>query len=129
MVKPRNQSDKSPGVDGIPNRIPQAGGEKFIISVQYCVSTTNIWEIETYPEEWTKSLMQPIYKGAGKDRKNPESYRGICLTCAITKLFEGLIQNRFAIGQQLVSTNFRTKQHTYRVPICQKRQPNPGRDI
>jgi hypothetical protein len=38
--------------------------------------------------------MQPIYKGNGKDRKDPASYRGICLTCATTKLFEGLINNR-----------------------------------
>ena len=47
----------------------------------------------TYPEQWTFSLMQPIYKGNGKDRKDPASYRGICLTCAPTKLFEGLINN------------------------------------
>ena len=38
--------------------------------------------------------MQPIYKGNGKDGKDPASYRGICLTCATTKLFEGLINNR-----------------------------------
>ena len=84
--------DKSPGIDGIPNRILQAGGENLLSNIVYLLQ--NIWEIETYPEEWTKALMQPIYKGAGKDRKNPESYRRICLTCAITKLFEGLIQNR-----------------------------------
>ena len=53
-----------------------------------------MWEIETYPEEWTKSLMQPLYKGGGKDKKDPASYRGICLTCATTKLLEGIINSR-----------------------------------
>jgi len=36
-----------------------------------------IWEVETYPGAWASALMQPIYKGGGKDRHSPAS---ICST-------------------------------------------------
>jgi len=53
-----------------------------------------IWETETYPVEWTLALLQPVYKGGGKDRVSPASYRGKYLLTTITKLFEGIIQAR-----------------------------------
>jgi len=34
--------------------------------------------------------MQPIYKGAGKDKHSPVSYRGIFLLNTLTKLFVGM---------------------------------------
>ena len=40
--------------------------------------------------------MQPIYKGGGKDRHCPSSYRGIYLLNTLTKLFEGLIESRLS---------------------------------
>jgi len=40
--------------------------------------------------------MQPIYKGRGKDRHCPSSYRGIYLLNTLTKLFEGLIESRLS---------------------------------
>ena len=48
--------------------------------------------------------MQPIYKGGGKPIPNPESYRGICLTCATTKLFEGMINQRLDVFIQKHNT-------------------------
>ena len=47
----------------------------------------------TYPGAWALALMQPIYKGGGKDRHCPSSYRGIYLLTTLTKLFEGLIES------------------------------------
>ena len=98
--------DKSPGVDGIFNRILQAGGENFGLTLIFPLES--IWDINTYPEQWTFSLMQPIYKGNGKDRKDPAServaYRGIRPTFATTKLLEGLINNRL---YSFITENFR----------------------
>ena len=51
-----------------------------------------IWEVETYPSAWASALIQPIYKGGGKDRHSLVSYRGIYLLNTLTKLFEGLIE-------------------------------------
>ncbi len=38
--------------------------------------------------------MQPIYKGGNKLKTDPASYRGIYLSSALAKLFEGLLLHR-----------------------------------
>ena len=55
-----------------------------------------IWEVQTYTGAWALALMQPIYKGRGKDRHCPSSYRGIYLLNTLNKLFEGLIESRMS---------------------------------
>jgi len=57
------------------------------------------WEVETYPGAWASALMQPIYKGGGKDRHSPVSYRGIYVLNTLTKLFEGLMEYVFLNSQ------------------------------
>jgi hypothetical protein len=46
------------------------------------------------PREWELSLMQPIYKGGNKLKTDPASYRGIYLSSALAKLFEGILLHR-----------------------------------
>ena len=82
--------DKAAGPDGITNRILQASGEQAIDMIYLYMLI--IWEVETYPGAWASALMQPIYKGGGKDRHSPVSYRGIYLLNTLTKLFEGLME-------------------------------------
>jgi hypothetical protein len=53
-----------------------------------------IWDFGIYPYEWSKTLVQPIYKGHAKPRLDPASYRGIYLTCTTTKLLEGILNER-----------------------------------
>jgi len=53
-----------------------------------------IWESHVQPTDWQLSLMQPIYKGHGKDKTDPASYRGIYLNDTLAKLFEGLLLAR-----------------------------------
>lgn len=71
--------DKAPFVDGIPNHILL----NFLTTLSFYLQS--IWNLETYPEDCTKSLVQPIYKGGGKPKNDQASYRCICLTCSITK--------------------------------------------
>jgi len=33
-----------------------------------------LWETETYLDDWTLALFQPVYKGRGKDKVSPASY-------------------------------------------------------
>ena len=94
--------DKSPGVDGISNRMLQAGGPQFQKTL--CLLIKVIWEVETYPYDWSKAMVQPIYKGDVKPRVDPASYRGIYLTCMATKLFEGILNQRL--------TEFMTRQES-----------------
>jgi len=63
-----------------------------------------IWETETYPSEWTLSLLQPVYKGGGQDRLSPASYRSIYLLTTITKLLEGIIQARLTPFTEIHNT-------------------------
>jgi len=61
-------------------------------------------EFETYPGAWASALMQPIYKGGGKDRHSPVSYRGIYLLNTLTKLFEGLMESHLSKFTELNDT-------------------------
>jgi len=85
-------SDTSPGDDGITNRMIQAGGPKFE-EILYEVFGT-LWQHEIQPKAWQMSLMQPIYKGGDKSRADLASYRGIYLSSALAKLFEGILISR-----------------------------------
>ena len=98
----RLPSDKAAGPDGITNRILQASGEQAIDMIY--LHMLIIWEVETYPGVWASALMRPIYKGGGKDRHSPVSYRGIYLLNTLTKLFEGLIEARFSKFTELNDT-------------------------
>jgi len=95
-------SDKAAGPDGITNRILQASGEQAIDMIYLYMLI--IWEVETYPGAWASALMQPIYKGGGKDRHSPVSYRGIYLLNTLTKLFEGLTEARLSKFTELKDT-------------------------
>ena len=72
----------------------QAGGPEF--QKILCFLIHAIWECEIYPYDWSKALVQPIYKGQGKKRIDPASYRGIYLTSMTTKLFEGILNDRLS---------------------------------
>jgi len=63
-----------------------------------------IWKVETYPGAWASALMQPIYKGGGKDRHSLVSYRRIYLLNTLTKLYEGLMETRLSKFTELNDT-------------------------
>jgi len=81
--------DKSPGPDGVTNRMLRSGGEMFNTILHEVIAT--LWDHQAQPSEWHKSLMHPIYKGGRKPKPDPASYRGIYLSSALAKLFEGII--------------------------------------
>ena len=51
-----------------------------------------IYDTGIYPEQWSSGIIIPIYK---KDtREDPSNYRGITLTCAMSKLFTYMLNQR-----------------------------------
>jgi len=84
-IKKQN-SDKSPGDDGITNRRIQAAGPRFQELLYDMFGT--LWTHDIQPAAWQMSLMQPIYKGGNKSKADPASYRGINLSSALAKLFD-----------------------------------------
>jgi hypothetical protein len=95
-------SDKATGPDGLSNRMLQLGGDQFINLLFLHLS--DIWRESIYPDQWASSLMQPLYKGDGKDREDLASYRGIFLSNAMLKLFEGILEARLQVFTEKADT-------------------------
>ena len=51
-----------------------------------------IYETGAYPDQWTTAVIVPIYKKG--DTNDPANYRGITLTCAMSKLFTFMLNKR-----------------------------------
>ena len=65
------------------------------------------------PKEWKHALIVPAYKGNGKSRSNPESYRPISLTSIVSKLMEHIIYSK--IMTHLTESNILSDfQHGFR---------------
>ena len=106
--------DKSPGTDGITNRMLQSDSPPMQEALFLLLTT--VWETETYPADWCVSLMTPVYKGKGKNKADPASYRGIYLTRHVTKLFENLLLSRL---QTFSDANNCATQHQFAQKGCQ----------
>ena len=65
-------------------------------------SARHVHEIQ--PAAWQMSLLQPIYKGGENPKADPTSYRGIYLSSALAKLFEGILVSRLTKFTQIHST-------------------------
>jgi hypothetical protein len=83
-------NEKSPGVDEIPIELfkhsPEALDELHKLICQ-------IWEEESFPEDWTQGLFVNIYKNKG-NKNDPANYRPICLLCHAYKVFAIIILER-----------------------------------
>ena len=53
-----------------------------------------VLDTESCPNDWEKSIIIPIYKGKGKRKDDPGSYRPVSLISVLRKLFERIIFNR-----------------------------------
>lgn len=107
--------DKSPGEDGITNRMLQSGGPNFRFILKEVFDT--LWEHEVQPAAWERSLLQPIFTGGGKDQADPASCRGIYLSSALAKLFEGILIYR--LTQFTEAHNTLTENQLGMRPGCQ----------
>ena len=65
---------------------------KHFIAPYLCKIYNKIYESGVYPEQWTKSIIVPIYKKG--DRTNPANYRGISLINSMSKIFSLCLRNR-----------------------------------
>ena len=54
-----------------------------------------IWDSEVFPQEWSKGLIFPIFKGGPPEAKqDPLSYRGITLLSVVGKLYTIILKDR-----------------------------------
>ncbi|CAF0805508.1 unnamed protein product [Adineta ricciae] len=84
------KKNKSPGSDGIPAEMLQAGGEPLARQIyQLC---NKAWHEGTIPEEWGKSILIPIPKKG--DLSNCSNYRTISLINHTGKVLLIVLMNR-----------------------------------
>lgn len=83
--------NSSPGEDDIHYAMITHLPREF--KVQLLETFNKLWVNSTYPSEWTKSIVVPIFKGRG-EASNPKNYRPIFLNSCVAKVFEKMVNNR-----------------------------------
>ena len=95
---------KSPGHDSILNEHIIYGGTaaKSLLLMLF----NSVLRFSRVPDDWQTSIVVPIYKGKGKPKSDPSSYRPISLIPVLSKLFEKLILFRIDKFLKTSSINF-----------------------
>ena len=83
---------KSPGQDDVFNEHVIFGGAIVIEALITLFKA--ILKFEKVPDAWKTSVIIPIYKGNGKVKNDPGSYRPISLIPCVSKIFEKVILSR-----------------------------------
>jgi hypothetical protein len=87
------KKNKASGIDGIVNEIIIYGGVEFMNYL--CILFNNVFESEELPEEWSKGLISPLFKGGPDEgRVDPNKYRGITLLSVVGKTYTAILNNR-----------------------------------
>lgn len=93
----RLRGGKAPGVCNISAELLKAGGEAMTRGLHAVL--TAVWQSGTFPPDWTRGLVIPIWKGKG-DRQDCNNYRGITLLSVPGKVLAHLLLMRIR-GQLL----------------------------
>ena len=130
-------TDKAPGLDGIPVELLLHGGSNVHSAVHSLI--LSVWNGNPVPQDWIDAIMITLYKGKGK-KSICSSYRGISLLETVGKVFARLLLNRlekyvcpevipesqsgFRAGRGTVDMIFSARQiiekcNEQRVPLCQ----------
>ena len=80
----RLKSEKSPGCDGVTAEMLK-GGDELVVDWMHAICVC-AWEEECVPDEWSKAVMTPLYKGKGK-RDEYKNHRGISLLSIPGKVY------------------------------------------
>ena len=83
---------KAPGCDSVLNEHLIYGGYPVINALTVLFNT--IIKTEQYPSSWKTSIIIPVYKGHGKSKSEPNSYRPVSLIPSVCKVFEKILVNR-----------------------------------
>ena len=83
---------KAEGIDGLQSEHLKFGGPLLTLWLKqiFCAFI----KLEQIPSSLLTGIICPIYKRKGKDPLTCNSYRGITITSALTKVFEYTILNR-----------------------------------
>lgn len=84
-------SNKAPGLDGIPVELLIHGGVNVHCVVHSLI--LSVWQGDPVAQDWVDAILVMLYKGKGT-RSDCGNYRGISLLNAVGKVFARLLLNR-----------------------------------
>lgn len=89
----RLRRGKAVGIDQYMNEIFMYGGERIVEATwKLCAE---VFTSETYPKDWARGLIFPIFKGGDEEAKrNPLKYRGITLLSVLGKIYVSVLTER-----------------------------------
>eukprot|EP01064_Diplonema_japonicum_P038663 TRINITY_DN943_c0_g1_i12.p1 TRINITY_DN943_c0_g1~~TRINITY_DN943_c0_g1_i12.p1 ORF type:complete len:1328 (+),score=253.65 TRINITY_DN943_c0_g1_i12:2183-6166(+) len=90
---------KSPGPDGVYNEMLKHLGGTAMDTLLHLFNMS--WEKGVVPSDWRFTHIIPLYKGKGKSRSDPASYRPISLTSNISKTMERIVKIRVDYHQDV----------------------------
>ncbi len=82
----------SAGKDGISYRLIKEAGPGLIHPLTVLFNHSIVQG--QVPDDWKTAIVSPIFKGGGKDRTDPSSYRPIALTSCVARVLEKLINKQ-----------------------------------
>ena len=100
------KNGKAGGIDNITYEHLKYGGRTLHEHLSNLFNL--VIKFEFIPREWKQGCIITLYKGGNKQRKDPNSYRGITLLPVVFKLFENVISHR--ISDILESDDFPCRQ-------------------
>ena len=85
-------NDSSPGYDQITNKILKALPGNWLLTLKDLFNVIIL--LGSYPKQWSKSIIKPIYKSG--DPNNTNNYRGISLLSCVGKLLSSILSKRLS---------------------------------
>jgi hypothetical protein len=80
------KSTSALGTDGIPVSVLKMGSDMLAGPVSHLVNMS--LSAGVFPSAFKTALIHPVYKGGGKARNDPGSYRPVAILCALSKVLE-----------------------------------------
>jgi hypothetical protein len=74
------------GTDGIPVAVLKMGSDVLAGPISHLVNMS--LSAGVFPSAFKTALIHPVYKGGGKARNDPASYRPVAILCALSKVLE-----------------------------------------
>lgn len=84
------KNGKAPGIDNLKAELYKFMGQAGLQALHIIINEA--WKTNTVPQEWTRSVIIPLYKKG--DRKDCKNYRGISLMCTACKIYESVLEQR-----------------------------------
>ena len=81
-------------MDGIFNEVFKFGGEQTTIYLWKLFQ--KIFASEAFPEQWSKGLIFPLFKGGNDARMDTGKYRGITLLSILGKTYTIILNERLS---------------------------------